>query len=598
MDRHSLFERLKPVRRRMTLFRLLRLGLLGLFAGSIAGALVLSAARLWPLLYASILSSTFVLVGLIAGIGIGIWRRASDKEAAKEMDKSVTEDAIVTALDGLGAYREDKDEPIIVTLQREEATQAAARYVSELNKRLPWPSWRSVRPLLYGLAAVWAVIVLLLLIPNPLYELAEAQAEARSSIAELEQEVQGLEEELEKLELPQDAKKELVKSLDELRKELASSGMKPAEALEKLAEAMRELERAADAAKDAVQRLDTAAEAMSGEPQLRPLGAALQDRDSAAVQQAVEDIRSSLKRLAPAERERLADALEKLAAQLDQGQGANASELASAFVEAAKQVRGNGGEASPESGDALSGLMDELGRELSQGELEQLARAMSGQLGRSGDAIAEGMRSQGAGSSIPSSWGGAVSSGTGTDGAVSSGSGTTDGGLNSGQGSGSSPGSGNGAGNSGSQEKGSATDTGSGAGAGSGTGSGGSQGTGSGTGSGSGTGAGSGQGTGSGAGSGSGQGSGAGLGAGSRTLITTPRAMAGTGDVYEDGGPSTGGRIEQGGQSPMIDGLTRPYDEVYNEYAAEAKQSLGRSALPASMQDKVKQYFDEIQPNR
>jgi len=48
----------------------------------------------------------------------------------------------------------------------------------------------------------------------------------------------------------------------------------------------------------------------------------------------------------------------------------------------------------------------------------------------------------------------------------------------------------------------------------------------------------------------------------------------------------------------MIDGMTRPYEEVYSEYAAEAKQSLGRSSLPASMQDKVKQYFDEIQPNR
>lgn len=46
----------------------------------------------------------------------------------------------------------------------------------------------------------------------------------------------------------------------------------------------------------------------------------------------------------------------------------------------------------------------------------------------------------------------------------------------------------------------------------------------------------------------------------------------------------------------MIDGTTRPYEEVYGEYAEEAKRSIGRSQLPAGMQEKVKRYFDEIQP--
>lgn len=88
------------------------------------------------------------------------------------------------------------------------------------------------------------------------------------------------------------------------------------------------------------------------------------------------------------------------------------------------------------------------------------------------------------------------------------------------------------------------------------------------------------------------------MGAGGRTLVTTPRNMAGTGNIQQDGGPSTGGQTQTGGQSPMLDGMTRPYEEVYNEYAAEAKQSLERSELPAGMQEKVKQYFEQIQPNR
>ncbi|MFF2888178.1 hypothetical protein [Paenibacillus sp. NPDC057967] len=605
----SLMEQLKPVRRRLTWFRLRRMVLSGLLAGSMAGVLVLGAARLWPLLHAVILCLSFVLTGLLAGVWFGLWRSVSEKEAAREMDKSDTEDAIVTALDGLDAY-EVEEEPVIVRLQREEATLAAGRYVSELKERLPWPSWRTARPVLFGLAVVWAGIVLLLLIPNPLQELAEAQAEIKSSVAELEQVVQGLEDELEKLELPQGAKEEILKPLDELRKELSSGGMKPAEALEKLAEAMRELERAADTAKEAVQRLDAIAEAMSGQPQLRPLGAALQDHDSAAVSQAIDDVRSSLKQLTDAEREQLAQALEKLAEQWSQELGNRADTLVSAFEEAAKQVRDNG-EADSESGDALSGLEEELGRELTQGELDQLAREMVEQLGRSGEAIADSMRSQGAGPSIPSSWGGAASSaGSGSQGSAGGQPGSSGSG---GQGNGSNPGSEEGTGSSGSgqgtgsgsasgsgQGTGSGPASGSGQGAGSGSGSGSGQGAGSGPGSGSGHGAGSGSesGTGQGTGGGAGSGNGAGLGAGSRTLVTTPRTMAGPGDVYVDGGPSTGGQIEQGGQSPMIDGLTRPYEEVYSEYAAEAKQSLGRSSLPASMQDKVKQYFDEIQPNR
>lgn len=74
--------------------------------------------------------------------------------------------------------------------------------------------------------------------------------------------------------------------------------------------------------------------------------------------------------------------------------------------------------------------------------------------------------------------------------------------------------------------------------------------------------------------------------------------MAGSGNVMQDGGPASGGQVESGGVSPMLDGATRPYEEVYSEYATEAKEALGRSQLPESMQEKVKAYFEQIQPNR
>ncbi|MGG4147052.1 phage tail tape measure protein, partial [Paenibacillus algorifonticola] len=204
--------------------------------------------------------------------------------------------------------------------------------------------------------------------------------------------------------------------------------------------------------------------------------------------------------------------------------------------------------------------------------LEQLASAMASQLGQSGQPLAGQLAASGG--TVPPSWA-AVASGNGSP------SGSSAGGAS---GSPSEPGSGAAPGSSGASGSGGDPSS-SGAGAGAGAGSG--------------TGAGAGAGQGAGSGSGSGQGGlQGGTGAGGRTLVTTPRTMAGEGNVQEDGGPSTGGQEQTGGKSPMIDGMTRPYEEVYSEYATEAKKTLGRSQLPQAMQDKVKQYFDNIQPNR
>lgn len=78
--------------------------------------------------------------------------------------------------------------------------------------------------------------------------------------------------------------------------------------------------------------------------------------------------------------------------------------------------------------------------------------------------------------------------------------------------------------------------------------------------------------------------------------MTTPRELAGSGNVQNDGGPSTGGTVQKGGQSPIFDGVSRSYEEVYSDYAAEAKRSLERNELPQSMQSLVESYFTEIDP--
>ncbi|RAV19750.1 hypothetical protein DQG23_17550 [Paenibacillus contaminans] len=67
-----------------------------------------------------------------------------------------------------------------------------------------------------------------------------------------------------------------------------------------------------------------------------------------------------------------------------------------------------------------------------------------------------------------------------------------------------------------------------------------------------------------------------------------------------DSGPinGSGGETEKGVPVPVAEGESRPYEEVYTEYAAEATRTLDRSELPQSVQSLVRSYFTEIQPNR
>ncbi|MDD9269993.1 hypothetical protein ACFPES_23330 [Paenibacillus sp. GCM10023248] len=82
--------------------------------------------------------------------------------------------------------------------------------------------------------------------------------------------------------------------------------------------------------------------------------------------------------------------------------------------------------------------------------------------------------------------------------------------------------------------------------------------------------------------------------------MTTPRERFGTGGTYADGGPTrgSGGEVSQGGSAPALDGASRPYEDVYADYAAEASSALNRSELPQHMQNLVRDYFLEIQPQR
>ncbi|MCD1261542.1 hypothetical protein B5M42_022320 [Paenibacillus athensensis] len=99
-----------------------------------------------------------------------------------------------------------------------------------------------------------------------------------------------------------------------------------------------------------------------------------------------------------------------------------------------------------------------------------------------------------------------------------------------------------------------------------------------------------------------GSGAGAGTGAGSRGLVSTPRERtAGGADPVLDSGPlggGSGGTTSQAGSAAGVDGGSRPYEDVYADYAAEASSALNRSELPQNVQNLVRDYFLQIQPQR
>ncbi|WNS77142.1 hypothetical protein RRV45_09200 [Bacillus sp. DTU_2020_1000418_1_SI_GHA_SEK_038] len=128
-------------------------------------------------------------------------------------------------------------------------------------------------------------------------------------------------------------------------------------------------------------------------------------------------------------------------------------------------------------------------------------------------------------------------------------------------------------------------------------------GAGNGSGAGSGNGSGSGSGSGSGAGSGNGSGAGglgAGKGQGSRELLTIPGQLEGQTNVERDtGGLGEGSPAQQTeGSGPVLKGSIKPYDEVFETYEKAYRQSTDRYKLPADLEEIVKNYFTNIDPNK
>jgi Sec-independent protein translocase protein TatA len=528
----------------MSIIHLLRMVGWGLAGGLLCGSIVAAVARFAPLLHDRLWSVGLVVAGVVAAAGWSIFRKISLLDAARKMDADGLEERMRTALQ----YADDRS--AVARMQREDALLSGEQYIRELAKRLPLGVER--RPL-----AIVGVLALLLLIqlawPNPMREKASALQEEKSWLQQIETTAKEQAETWDKSKSASPLAAGMEEALERLAQELhrtasAEDGLdRIEEALERMNE---QLEQEMQRGQSFEKKLDDAGNV----PELKQLRDLLESGRPEGIGEAIKELQRTANQADDAGQKRIAAGLDQLAA-ADLGRDAQES-----LRQAADELRGEDGALRDAALQRLqSGL--EAAAQARADALRSLAAAQqaAGSLAQAALPMAEQLAAQGAAPSGAWAAGGLAQS------LAAAGSG----GGSSGAGAGSSGSAGAGAGSSSSD----------GAGAGSG-----------------GAGAGS---SGGGAGAGSG-GSAGGVGNGSRSLVTTPRDVVGSGNEQGDTGPVTGGNgeVQQTGLAQAAEGTLRSYEDVYGEYADEANRSLGRNELPQSVQNLVKDYFLDIQPNR
>lgn len=571
----SIYRQLDIVRKRLKWLQAWTKVRPGCLAGLAAAILCLLAGRLWPIESLWIYAASGLLLGPSLGWLWGWLSPVSDRMTARTMDQwkqsGEAEDLMVTAL----SFAES--DSMLALQQRLQAEEYGARFIQQIKQNLPF----SIKPkwwLIYGVGC--AVIVALVLLPNEMNDVIDRQKQERAWVKAQVKETDEKIEELAHQPLDPLNKAALDQELQKLRQALAESrqGEKSLEALE---QSMKTLQEMSDRLNLQQQERTAWLDMWQANPSTSSLAKALQQNQAEEAKQELDQLKSRLPEMSQAEKQKLADQLQGLAEEAPQ-KDEDAKRLAEVLRKAAAALNVDDPQELEQALEQLKQLAEENANAAEALSQQSTAAAqLASALAKQGIGLAQDMAA--AGLAVADSWsmGGmaeqlasAVASGTGGE-ADPDGSSENGNGSGSAEGSGSSAGGANGAG------------TGSGSGNGAGTGNGAGAGGGNGTGSGNGTGVGDGSG-----------GSGAGLGSGGRSLVTTPREYKGSGNIQNDGGPTSGGQVQKGGNSPVFDGVSRPYEEVYSDYASEAKRSLERSELPQSMQGLVERYFMEIDPGR
>lgn len=554
-DRHGIADALGAIRRKLWLRRFTRDSLWGLFAGGGTAILTLVLSRVVPIWYPWLWALGWCGLGLVVGLICGLVRRPTVYEAARYADRNGLQERMLTALRFTAV-----DSPM-ATIQRRDALYRMRREESRILQQIK--VWRLPRWLVGCFGGYVLLAAALWWLPNPMAEIVLQQQQIEAALDTEQQRVAEMEQEIaQNDELSPEMKEALQEELEALREQLQASESVQ-DGLKAMAEAEDELDRLARQTTEDAQVLAQLRERLAARETTSDLAQALADGQASELADAVRQTEEAITQMTDEQRESLAAMLTETADEVSESGGPSSAEkMAEALRNASDAIR------SGEATQVRSSLQDVANQTLTASQSAQTSQ----------DAIARVSRSiAGSKQALVQTDG----PGTSNENQVAQG----------GQGNGNHPGQGNDvSGESGEQSEPGGTN---GSGAESGpSGSAGGNGSGSGSGN---TPSGSGS-----SGNSSGTGGGAGLGSGSRERVSVPtNRLDGDGPEETVGGPLDEGQetVQSGGYGIGSPGVSRPYSEVFGSYETAAREALERNDLPPQLQQLVKQYFSDLDPD-
>ncbi|KHF32129.1 hypothetical protein CM49_05671 [Paenibacillus sp. P1XP2] len=234
-----------------------------------------------------------------------------DREAAEAMDAATggaeRTDMMVTALSFAGS-----DAPAAVW-QRKQAEAYGNRFVSQLSRRLPFPSHKKIA---IAASLLFIGTIALSLLPSPMdAKLAEADRR-KEWVQDQKKKTEELVQQLQTQKLDPSVKKPLADRLQSLQQKL--DGQKdPEKALAELEKTMKEMEKTAAKQEAAVRNVKELGKKMQNAPNMSSLGKSLADGQAENLKKSMERFKQEVKRLSKEQKEQLREALNKLAAEAD-----------------------------------------------------------------------------------------------------------------------------------------------------------------------------------------------------------------------------------------------------------------------------------------
>ncbi|GEC92515.1 hypothetical protein [Brevibacillus brevis] len=534
-----------------------------------ASLVLLLLARVWPIPFYQWIAVVLPVLVVLTGLVRALWIRPTWLQCAQVADGNGLAQRVVTA------WENQENQSMVAGMQREDALQ-------HLRKNLPHivesvRIWSLVQRKVYVTSSLLLVCLVLFLWPNP-QDLRLAQmAEEKKAVAQVEEEVEAIKQEVKKNTGLTDAqKKQLEEMLEQAKKAMAKAD-DPAERQNALRAAEKQLEKVRDAEQRKEKALQALQRSLGNQEGTKALAGAMEAKDRQAMTEALAQMAKAMESMPQKEREEIARELASAAEQLKkEAESADSKELediAKQLAEAAQQT------AQGQVPQAMTALENSLMQAMTG--IQQSQQAMLAAIHAAASLNQSQMTLASAGAQAGNAGASGAGAGTAATGQATPASGTpgnqptaaTPGaGANPNQGA--NPANQPGNGNNGSGQ-------------------------GNGNGNGNGNGSGNGNGNGSG-GQGSGQGGGAGLGKGKHELVTVPAERIGgeNGPVDTVGGPLGSGpsQSQQSGNTQVSSGGTLPYEEVYGQYEQFARESMEKGSIPGDYQQIVKDYFSKIEP--